>query len=662
MHDVFISYASEDKAIADAACARLEGAGIRCWIAPRDVLPGADYAESIIEAIREAAILVLVFSAHANRSKHVRHELDAAIQTDGIIIPFRVEAIEPSDSLRYYIGNAHWLDALTPPLEQHLSRLVSTVQRLTARGVQEEFTAVEPSQLEPPTEAARRPWWSRRVLVIGASAAFVVLIVVAVALLRSDDGTAAVSLDAAETASIRLVAEGTFVEPSDMDLTGVGVAGQGSGFIISSDGIAVTNNHVVTGATALQVYVGGSEDSVDAKIIGVSECADLAVIDLEGSDYPFFSWSDTAPAAGDEVRAAGFPGGRSFKLMRGEISEPEAAGNTALTSVRSMVEHDADVPPDIAGGPLLDSHNGTIVGVNIPSGVGASRAISSSVAKDFVDRLTRGNVASRGVNAQAVFDEEHGAVGVWVTAVGPGSAADKANVQAGDLIERLEGRALGTDGTMRDYCSLLQLYDAATPLSFQVLRLDGRYEGEFGGDALEPVGSLVPGIQDQTSGSLGSAEEYEYTTVQDDGRRLIVDVPSSWSDVQTSPIVLDDGAVLPQIIAAPSVGDFLDGFDTPGMSFAASLDGTTSVDDWLAASSYTDQCQSSGPEDYDDGVYTGKIEYWTGCGTSGASLVVIAAGLTPESFTVRVVAQLLTDADAAALDRIIQSFRVAAGS
>ncbi len=67
-HDVFVSYASGDKPVADAVCVTLESNGIRCWIAPRDVLPGVHYGEAIIDAINEARIMVLVFSSKANIS------------------------------------------------------------------------------------------------------------------------------------------------------------------------------------------------------------------------------------------------------------------------------------------------------------------------------------------------------------------------------------------------------------------------------------------------------------------------------------------------------------------------------------------------------------------------------------------------------------------
>lgn len=129
-HDVFISYSSRDKAIADAVCAALEAKRIRCWIAPRDVLPGTPYAQALSDALQGSRALVLVLSANANQSKHVIRELESAVSKGVAIVPFRIEDVRPAGSLEYYLQTIHWLDALSPPLEQHLRTLGDTVESL----------------------------------------------------------------------------------------------------------------------------------------------------------------------------------------------------------------------------------------------------------------------------------------------------------------------------------------------------------------------------------------------------------------------------------------------------------------------------------------------------------------------------------------------------
>jgi TIR domain len=132
-HDVFISHSAKDKATADAVCAMLESEGIRCWIAPRDVLASREYGEAIIDAIEECRIMVLVFTANANASPQIRREIERAVNHGVAILPLRMEDVLPGKSLEYFIGNVHWLDALTPPFEAHLKNLAATIKILLAR-------------------------------------------------------------------------------------------------------------------------------------------------------------------------------------------------------------------------------------------------------------------------------------------------------------------------------------------------------------------------------------------------------------------------------------------------------------------------------------------------------------------------------------------------
>jgi hypothetical protein len=128
--DAFISYPHQDKAMADAACAKLEAEGIRCWVAPRDIAPGADWASSIVDAIDSCRVMVLIFSGHANASRQVHREVQQAFDGEKPLVPFRIENVTPEKSLRYYMGPVHWLDAMTPPIEQHLQELVVSIQHL----------------------------------------------------------------------------------------------------------------------------------------------------------------------------------------------------------------------------------------------------------------------------------------------------------------------------------------------------------------------------------------------------------------------------------------------------------------------------------------------------------------------------------------------------
>jgi hypothetical protein len=131
-HDVFISHSSNNRTIANAVCAALEGAGIRCWIAPRDVMPGRSYSGEITRAIQQSRAFILIFSEHSNNSEQVLREVQLAANSRLHIVQFRIDAVVPSDDLEYYLSGPHWLDAVTPPLENHLDQLKSSVKALLA--------------------------------------------------------------------------------------------------------------------------------------------------------------------------------------------------------------------------------------------------------------------------------------------------------------------------------------------------------------------------------------------------------------------------------------------------------------------------------------------------------------------------------------------------
>ncbi|HEV8119198.1 MAG TPA: toll/interleukin-1 receptor domain-containing protein, partial [Thermoanaerobaculia bacterium] len=132
-HDVFVSYSSHDKPTADAVVARLEAARLRCWIAPRDILPGMEWGEGILDGISRSRLMVLVFSSSANASPQIRREVERAVNKGLPIVPFRIEEVMPSRSLEYFLSSPHWLDALTPPVEAHIQKLIDSVRTLLTR-------------------------------------------------------------------------------------------------------------------------------------------------------------------------------------------------------------------------------------------------------------------------------------------------------------------------------------------------------------------------------------------------------------------------------------------------------------------------------------------------------------------------------------------------
>jgi hypothetical protein len=125
-HDIFVSYSSEDKAVADAVVSALENSGLRCWVAPRDIKPSADWGDAITEAISACKMVLLIFSGNSNRSKHVRDEIYYAISEEKTILPFRIENLDPTGSMRLHLSSRHWLDAFQPSWQTHINRLVGS--------------------------------------------------------------------------------------------------------------------------------------------------------------------------------------------------------------------------------------------------------------------------------------------------------------------------------------------------------------------------------------------------------------------------------------------------------------------------------------------------------------------------------------------------------
>ena len=289
-------------------------------------------------------------------------------------------------------------------------------------------------------------------------------------------------------ATIQIEAVGTFVDPQFGYEPNA--AGRGSGFIIDPSGIAVTNNHVVTGAALIKVWVGGDVNKVyNAKVLGVSECSDLAVIDIEGDGFPYLSWYTDPAKVGLEVYTAGFPlGDPEFTMTKGIVSKENADGNTSWASVKSVIEHDATINPGNSGGPLVDT-NATVVGVNYASNAANQYfAIDRGTALPVIDELKTGkDVDSIGINGQAVVSEDGTISGIWVSSVQSGSPADKTGVKAGDLVTQLENLYLATDGTMKDYCDVLRTHDASDTLQIQVVEWSTQevFEGQLNGRALQ---------------------------------------------------------------------------------------------------------------------------------------------------------------------------------
>ena len=352
-HDVFVSYSSQDRTTAYAMCATLEAKRIRCWIAPRDVLAGMNYAEALMEAIGQSRVMVLVFSSHSNRSQQVINELETAVNRGIPILPFRVEDVPPSGPVEFYIRSRHWLDAWTPPLQRHLDQLAQTVEALLSRAGTAPVVSREP---EPPISgpAAQSP-----VLVALGTAGRALLrhglaaLRMAGRLLRYTAATAArrplpSALVAAGICAVILVAlvvvamQGGGGNSSDN--------GQGGAVALVSTTTAVTTNTPKPAATPITTKtpkpaatpsVAGSETPAAEKVPGVTDTEILLGSHFALSQSPaaaaYAPIADGIRAYFDYINSQGGVHGRRIKFL---VEDDHFNPADAVEVVRKLVEQD----------------------------------------------------------------------------------------------------------------------------------------------------------------------------------------------------------------------------------------------------------------------------------------------------------------------------------
>jgi len=333
-HDLFISYSTQDKPTADAACAMLEAAGIRCWIAPRDIVPGAEWGEAIVSAIADCRAMILIFSASANDSPQIRREVERAVSKGIPVIPLRIEDIAPTRSLEYFIGTVHWLDALTPPLENHLRRLTDTVKALLqVPPTQPGIAAIPRAPTIAAPSSARRtvPVW----LPAGAAALLVVAALAAGWWFYSAKAPAPETARAPPAPSAAIALESETPPPKSAAAQAPAAAGSAASPAPAAPSAAAAPSEpspAKTGESALPAAAGEKAAAPPAP-------AAPSVAALPSEPSPAKTGESTLPAAaGEKAAAPPAPAAPSVAALpsepspakTGESTLPAAAGEQAL--------------------------------------------------------------------------------------------------------------------------------------------------------------------------------------------------------------------------------------------------------------------------------------------------------------------------------------------
>jgi len=285
-------------------------------------------------------------------------------------------------------------------------------------------------------------------------------------------------------------------------------AATGTGIIYDESGLAVTNAHVVEGAAIVKAYIQGIDRWLSARLVGLSTCEDLAVIDISGEEYvPATLGESDEMTLGEDVIALGYPLaselGADLTINRGVVSKLHAQWDE-FAELQDLIQTDTAINPGNSGGPLVNMR-GEVIGINTlamdytRSGRpvrGLNFAIASSHAKPIIERLASGeNLYWIGANAftndPEVADYFDLAVeaGLFVYAVSDGSPAAEVGMETGDVLVTMKGLNVYT---MADVCDVLRSNPEGQAIPVQVIRGTAALEGELWGEPFSDKFSLTP--------------------------------------------------------------------------------------------------------------------------------------------------------------------------
>lgn len=286
--------------------------------------------------------------------------------------------------------------------------------------------------------------------------------------------------------TVYIETDGTMVLPNGLAAVETSSGARGSGFIMTANGHVVTNAHVAVGQGLYTLSIEGRSRPVNAELVAIAECEDLAVLRLvSGAPYPTLSWSANPPRIEMKVGAAGFPADVGttgspvlYTFTDGTINTDVAYQSNAWSSA-DVFYHSAQIYGGNSGGPLVELDTGTVVGVNYAGGGSRYLALSSTTSREIVDKMLAGqdvlsigfsgemfykfldanrNVLGYGLMKQAPSGTQGVApIGVWVRGVAAGGKAKRTGVLPGDIITAVQGVRLdGNDTTMHTYCSAMR--------------------------------------------------------------------------------------------------------------------------------------------------------------------------------------------------------------
>ena len=228
--------------------------------------------------------------------------------------------------------------------------------------------------------------------------------------------------------------------------------GTGSGFFISSDGYIVTNNHVVSGAVTIDVFTQYRSQPYTAKLIGLSECDDLAILKINIDDAKYLVFSNSEPKLGQDILAAGFPlGDEEVTFLNGIVSKKQANGSTSWAAIEYAFEHTAEILPGSSGGPIVNDEV-EVLGIAYAGNEDRQEfGIPIVLIKDKIQQIIENQF---NYSFKANVEQFYGG-GLYIYSVESNSPFREVGLRGGELITEIKGLSITEESTLKVYCNAI---------------------------------------------------------------------------------------------------------------------------------------------------------------------------------------------------------------
>ena len=490
------------------------------------------------------------------------------------------------------------------------------------------------------------------------------------------------SLENVRQAVIQIEALSDLTLDTDAELFASTIIGQGSGFIVDPSGLAVTSSQLLDGARFLKVKVAGESLPRKARVVGHSECQDIALLDIQGDDFAYLDWYKGPIRFGLDIYAAGYVTEESarplYSLLEGVVLNERTTAANNQGAVTSVLQHSSPLTVGKAGGPLIE-RTGRTVGLNLPSPDGRSFALPRDQLEDAVAELrSDDHLNGIGITSEPADIENGMAQGLRVLSVVPGRPADKLGINPGDVLLSISGNSLISTNPKGVYCAALSILNPDNIIPIEVERpgTKGTLSGQINGQSLDSYFSFTraiieeyPELEDEIEPVLTRrpglvtdeiTANSSFVPISEQTNLLTLQIPASWDQIDAGEWQLEGQGVGVQITASPDIDTYYNDQRAPGVFAATSLGllNLMSREDLLDQVSYRTQCEYKGRFSLPQAYLNGEYDVWEECGESSHIAIVLAASPITRDYVLLMQTYIESEADLRSFDRIWSTFKV----